>query len=281
MENDYLERKEIGDYRITIDRDDYAMCPTKDWDMLGHFIWEFNDGTRGMSLSSCSDTKDLSCDPRSLEEALKDLVCKYVSQKNIIKYINSDECDGLFFEYSKSDKTWSLYGYDRRTGKKSEWSLLDLKPYEYHGDDCVEEICDNLGEDDFKHLLYHYQNEIAFTEFSSRGYCQGDYADGIAYCDIERFKCLRDTDTKKWRKRAVEMMEDESKTLGKWMWGDVIMFTLEKKEEFTKHYKDEKKEDVDDFEWEVIDSCCGCYEEPDELIQMVIDEHDLEPKDAA
>lgn len=30
MENDYLERKEIGDYRITIERDDYAECPTKD-----------------------------------------------------------------------------------------------------------------------------------------------------------------------------------------------------------------------------------------------------------
>lgn len=281
MENDYLERKEIGDYRITIERDDYATCPTKDWEMLGHFIWEFNDGPRGMELSPYSDTEDLSCDPRSLEEALKDLVCKYVSQKNIIKYINSSECDDLFFKYDKSGKTWSLYSYDRRTGKTSEWSLLDLKPYEYHGEDCAEEICDILGEEDFKHLLYHYQKEIAFTEFSSSGYCQGAYADGIAYCDIERFKYLRGTDTKKWRERAVEMMKGESKILGKWMWGDVIAFVLEKKEKFTKHYKNDEKTDVETFEWEAIDSCCGYYEEPDELIQMVIDEHDLEPKKAA
>lgn len=61
MENDYLERKEIGDYRITIERDDYAACPTKDWDMLGHFIWEFNDCHGGMTLSCYSDTEDLSC----------------------------------------------------------------------------------------------------------------------------------------------------------------------------------------------------------------------------
>ena len=281
MENDYLERKEIGDYRITIERDDYAECPTKDWDMLGHFIWEFNDCPSKMRLSSDSDTEDLSCDPRSLEDALKDLVCKYVSQKNIIKYINSSECDDLFFEYSKSDKIWSLYSYDRRTDKRSEWPLLDLHPDEYHSFDFREEICDNLGEDDFKHLLYHYQKEIAFTEFSTCGYCQGDYADGIAYCDIERFRYLCDTDTKKWRERAVDAMNGESKILGKWMWGDVISFTLEKKMRFTKHYESEEKTDVDTFEWEVVDSCYGFYDDADELMQMVIDEHDLEPKSAA
>lgn len=76
-------------------------------------------------------------------------------------------------------------------------------------------------------------------------------------------------------------MNGESKILEKWMWGDVISFTLEKKARFTKHYENEEKTDVDTFEWEVVDSCYGFYDDADELMQMVIDENDLEPKDAA
>lgn len=234
-----------------------------------------------MRLSSYSNTKELSCDPHSLEDALKDLVCKYVPQKKIIKYIN-EHCEDLYFEYSKSDKMWFLYSLDKKTGKrKSEWSLLDLEPYEYHGEDCVDEICDNLGEDDFKYLLYHYQKEIAFTEWSTSGYCQGDYAEGIAYCDIERYKKMRDTDTKNWRKKAVESMEEDAELIGKWMWGDVYGFDLEKKERFRKTYLNSDKPDCDGEEWEYVDSCSGYFEEPDEVIDIVTEEHDLSPKSAA
>lgn len=39
--------------------------------------------------------------------------------------------------------------------------------------------------------------------------------------------------------------------------------------------KDKGKPDVDGYEWEQIDSCWGYYEEPDEVIRLVIEEHDL------
>lgn len=275
-----IAQREIGDYRITIYRDDCPMCPAVDWDLCGLFIWEYC-AHGGMRLSSYSNTQELSCDPHSLEDALKDLVCKYVPQKKIIKYINSSECDDLFFKYDKSGKSWSLYSYDRRTGKTSEWSLLDLEPYEYHGEDCVEEICENLGEDDFKYLLYHYQKDIAFTEWSTSGYCQGDYAEGIAYCDIERYKAMRDADTKNWRKKAVESMEEDAKLIGKWMWGDVYGFDLEKRERFRKVYANPEKEDCDGEEWEDVDCCSGYFNEPDDVIDLVIEEHDISPKSAA
>lgn len=283
MENDYLKRKEIGDYRITIERADYAECPTKSWDLLGHFIWEFNDCPRGMILSSYSDTEDLSYNPRSLEEALKNLVCKYVSQKKIIKYIN-EHCEDLWFRYDKSDHVWYLDKYSKDTSYDGKhWHYLERwYPDELKNYDMRDSICEYLGEDDFKYLLHNCQKEIAFTEWSTTGYCQGDYAEGIAYCDIERYETMRGTDTKNWCKKAVESIEEEAaKLIGKWMWGDVIGFTLEKKERFTKHYENEEKVDVDTFEWEVVDSCCGYYEDSDELMQMVIDEHDLVPKNAA
>ena len=276
-----IAQREVGDYRITIYRDDCSMCPTKDWDLCGLFIWEFYE-YGGMTLSSYSNTDELSCDPHSLEDALKDLVCKYVPQKKITDYINSSSCDDLMFEYDKSDKIWKLFGYDSRSGKRtSEYSLLDLCPNEFHNEDMREEICENLGKEDFKHLLSHCQKKIAYTNFSTRGYYQGDYAEGIAYCDIERFKEMCDTDTKDWRKRAVEIMDNEANTLGKWMWGDVWGFVMERKVYYAKHYLNSDKADCEEAEWEEIDSCSGYYNEPDELIDLVIEEHDLSPKSAA
>lgn len=281
MDKDYLEQSEINNYRITIRRDDYAECPTRDWSFLGHFIWKFYDGPR-MRLSSNSDTNELSCNPHSLEDALRDLVCKYVSQKEIIKYINSTSCNDLFFKYDKSSNIWELFSCDARSGKKkSEWSLLDLTPEEYHGEDYSDCICENLGEEDFKYLLEKHQKEIAFIEFSSTGHYQGCYAEGIAYCDIKRFERLCGTNTKNWRKRAVEYMEAESNILYKWMWGDVIRWTLEKKVAYTKIYDNSEKEDIHTYEWEFVDSCDGYYCEPDELINKVIIENNLTPKSVA
>lgn len=54
----------------------------------------------------------------------------------------------------------------------------------------------------------------------------------------------------------------------------------EKKRYYTKMYDD--VDTSDSYEWEHIDSCCGCYyEDADELIEDVIKEHGLQPKDAA
>lgn len=88
--------------------------------------------------------------------------------------------------------------------------------------------------------------------------------------------------TKKWKKiinekeDCAKIIDDEVKSIGMWMWGDVKGYVLEKKVAFTKKYKDESREDEDCEEWEEVDSCWGCYEETDELIKEVMIENGLE-----
>lgn len=74
----------------------------------------------------------------------------------------------------------------------------------------------------------------------------------------------------------VKIIDDEAKSIGMWMWGDVKGYVLEKKVAFTKKYKDESRGDEDCEEWEEVDSCWGCYEETDELIKEVMIENGLE-----
>lgn len=79
-----------------------------------------------------------------------------------------------------------------------------------------------------------------------------------------------------WKEDCAKIIDNEVKSIGMWMWGDVKGYVLEKKVAFTKKYKDESREDEDCEEWEEVDSCWGCYEETDELIKEVMIENDLE-----
>lgn len=79
-----------------------------------------------------------------------------------------------------------------------------------------------------------------------------------------------------WKEDCAKIIDDEVKSIGMWMWGDVKGYVLEKKVAFTKKYKDESREDEDCEEWEEVDSCWGCYEETDELIKEVMIENGLE-----
>ena len=67
---------------------------------------------------------------------------------------------------------------------------------------------EELEKDDFINLLEDCK-DIAFYEWSSSGYSQGDYVEGVAYCDKERFKKMVDTNTKNWKNRAIELFESD------------------------------------------------------------------------
>lgn len=212
---------------------------------------------------------------------MKELVCKYVPQKKIIKYINSMfHCDHLCLEYDKSCHMWSFERKSRFSIGKNEWyNIRDFTPNELKNEDVRDELTEELEEDDFINLLENCK-DIAFYEWSSSGYSQGDYVRGYAYCDKERFKKMVDTNTKNWKNRAIELFESEVKNIGMWMWGDVKSYVLEKKRPYTKLYEDGKSSDS--YEWEQIESCCGEYfEDADDLIEEVIKEHGLQTKDAA
>ena len=80
-------KKEIGDYRITIYQDEDAECPCTEWDLVGVYFWDYSDYGYNRELSrGCSREVDA----KNAEDALKDLVCNYVSQKKIIDYINNE-----------------------------------------------------------------------------------------------------------------------------------------------------------------------------------------------
>lgn len=281
---DYVKREEVGDYRITIHYDTCVECPATNWDMLGCFLWEYD---RMHILSESCNWKDVwgkySDHRHSLEETLREMVKDYCDFDLFVKYIKSGEVDKVRLRYDRSSRLWKLevFGY---WAYSKEWDLMDdFEPKDLNEKDLYQfsNLLEYLGQDTLLELLQHCAKDIYVTEWSSRGYSQGDYVEGIAFVTKERYdkRCGR-TD-KPWKEAAQECIDKEVDCIGKWMWGDVYGYVLEKKVRFKKVYESEEKEDEDDYEWEHVDSCWGFYEEPDELIEEVMAEHNIKEEDAA
>lgn len=271
--NNLLETREFGNYRINIYQDDMPSCPCCEWDMLGIHLFDYD--CSGSLSPSCNHEE---VNATSLRDALSELVCQYVPQKKVIDYINA-YCDELQFTYDRHNHMWYLKSY---SSFLKTWSVeFDLTPSEVRSGDYVDCFMEYLESDDFSWLLNNCQHEIAFHEWSSSGYSQGDYVEGISFCTRERFFKHYGKLVKDWRERAVECMEGETDDIGKWMWGDVIGYTLEKKVRSTKIYQDGSRESEDCEEWVEIDSCWGYYCTSGELIDMIAEEKGIQSKDAA
>ena len=118
-------KKEIGDYRITIYQDEDAECPCSSWDLAGVYFWDYSDYgyNRGLSRGCSSEV-----DAKNAEDALKGLVCNYVSQKKIIDYINSENIDNYRMRYDKSEHMWYLENlYKGEWYNHEEFCPSDLK----------------------------------------------------------------------------------------------------------------------------------------------------------
>ena len=274
-----FKQEEIGDYRISIYQDEDAECPCTAWDLTGVYLWDYTDRGSNRELSSVCNYEELfgSYGGKSEEDALKALVCKYVPEKKIIDYIRSKNVNNARLRYDKRDHLWYL-----ETLFYEEWlEEHNFTPKELRDYDNREELCDVLEENDYKSLLYDCK-DIAFYEWSTSGYCQGDYVEGFAYCDKERFSKMYDTNTKNWRKRALDIFEGEVKDISLWMWGDVKGFVLEKKVPYKKVFTEIGRDSVDGYDWEEIDSCYGeFYDDADELIEEVLKENGIQREDAA
>lgn len=274
-----IKQEEIGDYRINVYQDETAGCPCSEFDLTGLYLWEFSDCHR--LHDACNYEELLGSNIYSLEDTLRRLVCEYVSQKKIIDYINSDSCDGHRMRYDKSKHKWYLEYYGKYDWTNEVWHAeYDFTPRELREYDNREFLCEVLEKVDLENLLYNCK-DVAFYGWSSCGYCQGDYVYGIAYCDKERFAKMCDTNTVNWRQRALKLFNGEVFELGKWLWGDVCAYTLEKKEYYNKSYSSDEIDDEMGFDWRQIDSCCGYYMDADDLIEEVIAEHGLQEKSAA
>ena len=277
-----FERKEIGeDYRISIYQDEDAECPCTDWDMLGVYIWNygyFNDPVSSFCnheelFGNFDDSNHTIC------EALQELICKYVSQDSLLRYIKKGKMSSVRMEYNRYNNEWEEYGLDCHD--ELTWSSIftpiDLREY-----DVRPELTENMDKDELMQIISDLAKSIAFKDWSSKGYCQGDYVSGFVYCDKERFSKFCDTNTKNWRKRALGIFESEVNSIGLWMWGDVKGFILEKKVHYKKVFTEIGREPVDDYDWEEVDSCWGeYYEDADELIKDALAENGIKYDDAA
>lgn len=274
--NNLLETREIGDYRINVLYDDCAYCPCKAYDNLGLFFWD-NDSNY---LSPYCDESHLfgTCDNQrhTMCDALRELVFKYVSQKKIIHYIKKYCQKDFRIRYEKSEHLWYLFEQYNK-----EWLVREtFYPQDFNGEDCKSAFCDILDEEDLTMLLYNCK-DIAFYEWASTGYCQGDYVKGFTYCDKERFIKMCDTNTKDWKKRSLKLFEGEAECIGKWLCGDVYGYTLEKKVPYKKVFTDGQHPTENGYDYEEIESCWGFYMDSEELIDYVINEYGLNKKDAA
>lgn len=283
---DAIKTKEVGDYRISIYYDECYDCPVTDWDMAGCYLWEYN---RLRRLSEYCDWKEVwgkyGDSNHSLCESLAELVRDHCDFDKLWDYIKTEKMSNVRLNYDRSEKMWklSIYGYGI-FDLKSSWSVITgIEPYQRveKNWDVFEDLFSALDYEDFVELINLCGKDVYVTDWSTTGYSQGDYVGGIAFCTKARYdeRCGR-TDIP-WTEAIQECIDKEVDCIGKWMWGDVYGYVLEKKVCFTKVYEDESMEDEDDYEWEEVFSCWGYYMKPDELIEEVMALHDIKEEDAA
>ena len=274
-DNLLIETREIGNHRIKIYYDTCPMCPCTDWDMAACFLWEYDKLARLFDECNWKEVFGKYGDNRhSLEDALRQLIRNHVEWKDLLEYFKNGKVDDYRMRYDRSDRVWYLEWYNRCINKYEEILHEEpsvLKSYEGYLDDFIE----NLEEDELIQIINDLGEDIFVKLWSTTGYSQGDYVEGVAFCTKERYTKMVSTDTSDWKTKIDTLIDDEVKCIGMWMWGDVKGYVLEKKVSYTKQYHDEEHEDEECFDWEEVGSCWGYYMDEDELIDEVISEYNL------
>jgi hypothetical protein len=278
MENRLIDTKEIGNYRIQIYYDTDTKCPCTDYDMAACYLWEYD---RIACLSDACNWEEVfgkyGDNHHSLIDALHQLISEHVEWKDLLNYFKKGKLDGYCMRYDRSANMWYLEWYNdsRYTEHKGYQEILSISPSDLHTYDYTGEFVENLEYDELVQVLSDLGKDIFVKKWSTRGYSQGDYVEGFAFCTKERYAEMVDTDTTDWKTKIDTLIDNEVEYIGMWMWGDIKSFVLEKKVEYTKKYHDKEREDEKGFDWEEVDSCCGYYMETDELIEEVISRHQL------
>ncbi len=277
-ENLLITTEELGDYRIKIYYDEYADCPVTSWDMAACYLFEYYDRWHHTLSRDCDWKEWFNNSNHSLEDALREMVHYFVSQKDLVNYIKTGKLADWSLVYNKSSRIWELKSFYSYCLKRREWHVVkEFDPQWIKGEDVRYEMIEEFTKDELVEILQQLANDVVIQEWGSCGYSQGDYLEGIAYITKERYAKMVDSNLPTdWKARAKQLIDREVKEIGMWAWGDVKGFILEKKVSFTKVYDDEERVDEPDVDWEEVDSCWGYYMETEELIQDVIAEHNLE-----
>ncbi|WP_455637167.1 hypothetical protein [Parabacteroides sp.] len=278
MEHGLIKTKEIGNYRIKIYYDMNAICPCTDWDMVASFLWEYG---RIVRLSDECHWKEVfgkhgdSC--HSLIDALRQLISDHVEWKDLLNYFKKGKLDGYRMRYDRSANMWHLEWQDnsRYAKHKGYQEIFSVSPSDIYTYDCTDEFVESLEHNELVQILSDLGEDIFVKEWSTTGYSQGDYVEGVAFCTKERYAKMVSTDTTDWKNKIGALIDGGAECIGMWMWGDVKGFVLEKKVKYTKKYYDIERKDEEDFDWEKVDSCWGYFMETEELINEIISEHGL------
>lgn len=274
--SDYIiEEREIDNHRIRIYPDYDSCCPVTNWDMAARYLFEYNDRYHHNLHRECNWRDWFSEDRHSMEEALRYMAASVVAQKDMVNYLKKGNIDGIRFIYNRHERQWELQHKCDWGMYKGEWMTdLEIEPYDLKKYDTRGELVENLEKDDLIALIRDCAKDFVIKEWSTTGYSQGDYVEGVAYMSKKRYDEMVGNTDKPWKEHALDLIDMEVKELGMWMWGDVKGYVLEKKVPFTKVYDDDR-EDEEDVEWEEVGSCWGFYMEADELIEEVISEYGL------
>lgn len=235
---------------------------------MGHSFFEYSDMHR--LHDECNWKTFFYENKHDLRDVIDAIVMKHIEQKDIVKYLKKGEANGISFTYNRGGNVWEL------KHKTSPYIGQEFFPSDLTDFDCRGELIEDLDDEDLLDIISKYGKDVVAIEWSTRGYSQGDYIKGIVYVTKEKYDnevCNKEGD---WKEDCAKIIDNEVKSMGMWMWGDVKGYVLEKKVAFTKKYKDKSREDEDCEEWEEVDSCWGCYEETDELIKEVMIENGLE-----
>lgn len=273
MSDNYLiEKREIGNYRIRIYNDLFAECPVKNWDMGAVHLFGYAGSNYNGNLSKYSNYEEFfDSENHSVTDAVRSLVVQNVSVKNLVKYYKELNDPSTRIRYDRSVNLWKVEMlFDHKW-----YSKFDLTPQEIKDGIGADDLVADLEFDDLVSILNKYAKNIATYEWTSTGYCQGDYIYGFSFMTKEKYDRHFGKMAIRWKTMAESCMKNEVKEIGMWAWGDVKNFILERRVPFKKVYGDKWREDENSFEWEEVDSCSGYFMETEELISEVIAEHQL------
>lgn len=242
MEDDLITTKEVGDYRIKVYYCHDSECPITNWGLFGSFFFEYSDMHR--LHDECNWKTFFYENKHDLRDVIDAIVMKHIEQKDIVKYLKKGEANGISFTYNRGGNVWEL------KHKTSPYIGQEFFPSDLTDFDCRGELIEDLDDEDLLDIISKYGKDVVAIEWSTRGYSQGDYIKGIAYVTKEKYDnevCNKEGD---WKEDCAKIIDNEVKSIGMWMWGDVKGYVLEKKVAFTKKYKDKSREDEDCEEWE-------------------------------
>ncbi len=158
---DLIETKEIDNYRISVWRDDSPICPLKDWDMTGMFLWSDNSRGRLSSYSSFDNKVLYDGNSYTLEEALECLIDHYVPYGKLLSYLKGGGLSSVKLQYDRSLRCWHVMYYDDRYNKRYEetFTVDELRS------GCASDLTGYIDYDDLVTIMRDCAKDVAICEW--------------------------------------------------------------------------------------------------------------------